>query len=94
MADARLTLAIACPSLAAAQDLSERIEADPNLDPSAVAINETDEQRGAWEVVVYFADAAEAERARVSYGGKVRELPSRDWVRDSLAGLSPVAAGR
>ncbi len=94
MAEARLTLVVACPSLAAAQTLSEVIEADIRLEPLAVAINETDETRGLWEVVAYFADAGEAERARSAVGGDIRLLASRDWVRESLAGLSPVSAGR
>lgn len=94
MAEARLTLAIACPSLAAAQDLSEKMGADAGFDPLAVAINETDEARGLWEVVAYFADGGEAELARLALGGEIHVLRPRDWVRESLAGLAPVSAGR
>ncbi len=63
-------------------------------DPSAVTINETDERRSTWEVVAFFASAAETEAACASFGGAIAPLPDTDWVRQSLTGLAPVTAGR
>lgn len=97
MSDARFTLTIPCLPLAEAQALADRIDEDPACDCLAVAVNETDEARSLWETVAYFADRAEAEAARQRLGegeAAVAPLPITDWVRQSLEGLPPVAAGR
>ncbi len=69
-----------------------------------IAVSLSDLGGGRWRVEVHFADAAEkeavqdavaaaagAEAAAALHFGAVREA---DWVRQSLAGLQPVAAGR
>jgi ribosomal protein L11 methyltransferase len=95
MADeARYTLIISGLGLADAQALTERIETDIRLDPKAVAINESDEEAQRWETVVYFGSEAEAAVAREIVGGEIARLPDADWVKRSLEGLAPVAAGR
>jgi ribosomal protein L11 methyltransferase len=94
MSAARFTLAISALSLPDAQALAERIESDIAHDPLAVTINETDEAQSLWETVTYFAELAEAEAARNDFGGAIMPVPDTDWVRQSLAGLAPVTAGR
>jgi ribosomal protein L11 methyltransferase len=97
MAEARFTLTLPGRSLAACQELADRIEADVALDPLAVAITETDEAGGLWDVVAYFADEAEAGAAArhlAIAGARLAPLPAQNWVRQSLEGLAPVAAGR
>lgn len=97
MAVTRFTLTIPDLELGAAQELSEAIEDDIRLDALAVAINETDETLSRWEVVAYFASEAEARAAPAALavaGAVIAPLPDEDWVRQSLAGLAPVIAGR
>ena len=97
MSVARFTLTIPDLTLEAAQLLATRIEDHVACDPLAVTINETDETRMLWETAAYFADAAEAEEARVVLAlehGVITALPDTDWVKKSLEGLAPVAAGR
>ncbi len=69
--------------------------------PLAVTLNETDEAARLWNIVAYFTGEAEARRAgehlRPLLGRSifsVAGLPEVDWVRRSLEGLAPVAAGR
>jgi len=69
-----------------------------------VDLNET--ATGRWEIVVYFEQdlqpleiAALAACARAVLGPQapafaVRNLPDRDWVKHSLAGLKPIRVGR
>lgn len=90
MSTARFTLIVSDLGLEPAQDLSD----DPRLEAMAVSINETDEQASRWEVVAYFASEAEAAKARLAIGGVIAKVPDTDWVRKSLEGLAPVAAGR
>lgn len=95
MTAARFTLTISDLDLGAAQALGELIESDIGLD--AIAINETRELPSRWELVAYFESAAEAETARIGLAREsafVAALPDEDWVRQSLEGLPPVAAGR
>lgn len=94
MSVARFTLTISDMPLAGAQALADRIDASIAHDPLAVTINETDETRGSWETVAYFTNEMEADAARLNFGGAVAPLPDADWVRQSLEGLAPVAAGR
>ena len=97
MSVARFTLTIPGLSLDAAQAEASRIEEDFAFDPLAVTINETDEARNLWETVAYFADEAEAAEARLHFAydrGLIAPLPDTDWVKQSLEGLAPVAAGR
>lgn len=97
MTEARFTLALGGFGHDAAMAMTELIEEDLRLDPLAVTINETDEARGLWEVVVYFADEEEAsETARLLARDDmvIAPVPDHDWVRQSLEGLAPVSAGR
>jgi ribosomal protein L11 methyltransferase len=73
------------------------------LDPDAAAISITEERNG-WSVVLYFRDAPNetAVRALVGLASdaatanalKFETIAATDWVKASLAGLEPVAAGR
>ncbi|MFO1123310.1 MAG: 50S ribosomal protein L11 methyltransferase [Hyphomicrobiales bacterium] len=97
MSEARFTLTVPGLTHDRATALATELESDLLLDPLAVVINETDESRGLWELVLFFADDTQAQDARHRPAltvGRIVALPDRDWVRDSLAGLSPVAAGR
>jgi ribosomal protein L11 methyltransferase len=81
-------------ALAAAQALADAIDESFAHDPLAVTINETDEAWNVWETVAYFANEEDAATAREVFGGTIAPLPEADWVRQSLQGLTPVAAGR
>ncbi len=97
MTVARVVLTIPALTLAAAEEASVLFEEDFRIEPLAVAINETDEVKGLWETVVYFASEAEARDARNNLdfpNAEISTLPETDWVRHSLQGLPPVAAGR
>lgn len=77
--------------------LASTVEDKLQLDPLAVIINETDEASGRWEVVLFFAEEAEAlvaSRLLQQPAASVAPLAQQDWVRQSLAGLAPVTAGR
>jgi ribosomal protein L11 methyltransferase len=83
-----------------AGELAALIEDRPDP-PLAVAINETDEAARMWNLVAYFESEAEARQAGerlLPFLGPsalaVVALPDVDWVRRSLEGLAPVAAGR
>jgi ribosomal protein L11 methyltransferase len=83
-----------------AGELAALIEDQPDP-PLAVSLNETDEAGRIWNLVAYFAGEAEArqagERLRpllAKTAFSVAALPAVDWVRRSLEGLAPVAAGR
>ncbi len=97
MATARVMLTIPALTLVAAEETANLFENDFRINPLAVAINETDEVKSLWEVVIYFADAAEAHEAQQLLqlsSGIVSVLPDTDWVKHSLEGLAPVVAGR
>jgi ribosomal protein L11 methyltransferase len=97
MTEARFTLTVPALSHDAANDLATALEEDLRLDPLAITINETDERQALWEVALYFADEEEAAAARgiaALSGGIIAPMPQQDWVRRSLEGLAPVAAGR
>jgi ribosomal protein L11 methyltransferase len=77
--------------------LAERIENDFQLEPLAVTINETDEALALWETVAWFEDdeTARAARSHLHWpSATIASVPDVDWVRRSLEGLAPVAAGR
>jgi ribosomal protein L11 methyltransferase len=85
---------------ARANELACVVEGEPDP-PLAIALNETDEARRIWNLVVYFAGEAEAraagERLRPLLGRSsftIASVPDLDWVRRSLEGLAPVVAGR
>ncbi|MFN0192326.1 MAG: 50S ribosomal protein L11 methyltransferase, partial [Aestuariivirga sp.] len=66
-------------------------------DPLAVSVNETDAQKGLWNVVAYFeteTDAGSARDALELKAASIDPLPESDWVANSLSGLAPVMAGR
>jgi ribosomal protein L11 methyltransferase len=92
----RFTLTLAGLQLGEAQKLAARIEDDWRAEALAVAFNETDEARGLWETVAYFADeaGARAADAALELHGVITPLPDTDWVARSLEGLAPVTAGR
>jgi len=96
-AEARFTLTVPAARFAAADALVSRLEENPLFEPMAITINETSAAEPLWEIVLYFATAEEAEDA-LSFdglaGGVIAAVPERDWVRQSLDGLSPVSAGR
>ena len=97
MTEARFMLTIPALRHDAANELASALEEDFRLDPLAITINETDEALGLWEIALYFATEEEAAEARGIKGlahGAIAPMPEEDWVRQSLAGLAPVAAGR
>lgn len=97
MQDARFTLTQGGLSHDAALTLMEHIENHAAVYAVAVSVNETDEAVALWETVAWFETAAEATVASVDLSlphAVVREVEQRDWVRESLAGLAPVRAGR
>lgn len=96
----QFTLTIDGLTEAKAGELASFIE-DLESPPLAVTLNETDEAGRIWNVVAYFADEAQArdagEHVRPLLGDSsftIAALPDVDWVRRSLEGLAPVAAGR
>ena len=97
MSAARFTVSFGGLSHARAFEVMDLLENDLRLDPLAVSINETDEAKALWETVAWFALLEEADAARVVMAlpySVVSAVPERDWVRESLAGLGPVSAGR
>lgn len=97
MTQVRFTLTLPSQSLDLAQTLADAIGEHVSLDALAVTVNETDEARALWNTVAYFEDEASAVFARSMLGidgGMVEAVPDVDWVRRSLEGLAPVAAGR
>jgi ribosomal protein L11 methyltransferase len=97
MSIARVTLTIGNLSHEASHHLSEQIENDFRLDPLAVTINETDEAQGLWETVAWFETSELADEARSMLEKPqaiIADVPDLDWVKRSLEGLAPVAAGR
>ena len=97
MTEARFTLTIPGIAHDAAVATADEMEEDFRLEPLAITINETDEAKGLWEVVLYFGarhEAAEAAETLGLEGAVIAPVPDRDWVRQSLEGLAPVIAGR
>ena len=77
----------------------DKIEAHLHVEAIAVTINETDETQALWETVGWFETEEEAVAARSTFINEAAQsavvpVPERDWVRESLAGLAPVVAGR
>jgi ribosomal protein L11 methyltransferase len=94
---ARFTLTGPARSLEQAQALADKIDEHVAIDAMAVTVNETDEAKALWNIVAYFEDEAAAQQARdlLKLGeATITEVPDVDWVRQSLLGLAPVAAGR
>ena len=85
-----------------AESLADGLEQDVLSDMLAVSITEVDEATAAWELIAYFASAADAEAAArfaTSHGAPegacvIEALPQTDWVAETLKGLAPVTAGR
>ena len=92
------------PALArqAADDLSDVLQDCPWPEALAVSMVETDEARDLWQVEAIYAEEPEiagveaaVARAGLASGGlEISAVPHKDWVRESLAGLAPVVAGR
>jgi ribosomal protein L11 methyltransferase len=69
-----------------------------------VAVSLSDAGRGRWQVAIHFRGEAKRERVRGAVAAAVGaeaaaalqfgSVEAADWVRQSLAGLRPVAAGR
>ena len=81
---------------AEARSLSDVLEEDSEA-ALAVSLNEVDEETGEWEVIAYYPvleAALRAERRMARPNAVVSAVPDVDWVRRSLEGLAPVAAGR
>jgi ribosomal protein L11 methyltransferase len=81
-------------SYGTAEDLTVKFE---SFGAVAATINETDEAAAIWEAVGYFETEDAAELARGAIGledATTGVLAEIDWVRRSLEGLAPVAAGR
>lgn len=87
---------------AEAEALAEALDLAITPDTLAVSITETDETAKLWELIAYYADAEEAQKAaQMARAAGVAEaciavagLPQTDWVAQSLKGLAPVRAGR
>lgn len=97
MTEARFTLTLPDLPHDAANELASALEENFLLDPLAITINETDEAKGLWEVVLYFGSEEEAGEAKGIIGmeaASIAPMPQQDWVRQSLEGLAPVTAGR
>ncbi|MFL5259080.1 MAG: 50S ribosomal protein L11 methyltransferase [Hyphomicrobiales bacterium] len=67
-------------------------------EPLAISRNETDETNAVWEIIAYFGGETEARRAAETLApfgaAHIDQVHETDWVRRSLEGLPPVAAGR
>ena len=97
MSQARFTLTLPSQSLDLAQALADTIDEHLYIDAMAVTVNETDEANALWNTVGYFEDETSARHACATLnidGGVLAPVPDVDWVRRSLEGLAPVAAGR
>jgi len=82
---------------AEARSLSDVLEEDGEEPALAVSMNEIDETAGEWEVIAYYPVLEAALRAKRRIArphAAVSAVPDVDWVRRSLEGLAPVAAGR
>ncbi len=86
----------------AADQLSDVLQDCPWPEALAVSMVETDEARDLWQVEAIYADKPDVsgiddamQRAGLASGElAVSAVPQKDWVRESLAGLAPVVAGR
>ncbi len=97
MSQDRFTLTLPSQSLDLAQTLADTIDQHLQIDAMAVTVNETDDTLALWNTVAYFEDEASAHLASTTLnidGAIIAAVPDIDWVRRSLEGLSPVAAGR
>ena len=83
-------------------ELSDVLEACPWPEALAVSMVETDEARDLWRIEAIYGDEPDStgiddalRRAGLDYPGlAIAAVPQKDWVRESLAGLAPVVAGR
>ncbi len=92
------------PGLArlAAMELSDVLEACPWPEALAVSMVETDETNDLWRIEAIYAGEPDSsgiddamQRAGLDNEGlTITPVPQKDWVRESLAGLAPVVAGR
>jgi ribosomal protein L11 methyltransferase len=96
VSEARHTLTLPATSHDQALAQADALESDMRFDALAVVVNETDEAKSLWEAVAYFESKEEAVDAHATLGGDARidAVPDVDWVRQSLQGLAPIAAGR
>ena len=97
MSTSRFTLTFPDLSHDGAFERMDEIENHLGVDALAVTINETDEDKGLWETIVWFETVTEAEATRLAFSPApcvIAEVPDKDWVKLSLEGLAPVVAGR
>ena len=95
---------LSSPDLArqTATELSDVLEACPWPEALAVSMVETDEARDLWRVEAIYADEPASTEIEVALqragldnaGLTIAAMAQKDWVRESLAGLAPVIAGR
>jgi ribosomal protein L11 methyltransferase len=88
--------------LITAQAIADHIA--ERLAPVDIAVSLSDAGCGRWQVAIYFRDEAEREPVRAAVaaaagaeaaaGLQFGSVETADWVRQSLAGLQPVEAGR
>jgi ribosomal protein L11 methyltransferase len=77
-----------------AERIGERLE---TLDATAVSLDELDDAKSLWRVSAFFESDIAAARALAALerrDAKLGFVVEVDWVRRSLEGLAPVAAGR
>ena len=83
-------------------ELSDVLEACPWPEALAVSMVETDEAGDLWRIEAIYGDEPDStgiddalRRAGLDHAGlAIAAVPQKDWVRESLAGLAPVVAGR
>ena len=102
IADAPSLVARLDTDLIIAQAVADRIAERFGLEDIAVSLS--DAGGGRWQVAIHFRDEAERERVRDAVAAAVGaeaaaalqfgSVEAADWVRESLAGLRPVEAGR
>jgi ribosomal protein L11 methyltransferase len=102
IADAPSLLASLDTDLTTAQAIADHIA--ERLAPADIAVSLSDAGGGRWQVEIHFGDQMEREPVRAAVAAAVGaeaaaalqfgSLEAADWVRQSLAGLQPVAAGR
>jgi ribosomal protein L11 methyltransferase len=100
-ADAATTVAMFETDEQSAQHIADLVTETFAADDVAVSL--VDDGAGRWRVAIHFRTAPDATTIRqlvAAAGGDAAEtlrfdrVAATDWVRDSLAGLPPVAAGR
>ena len=100
--DSTTVARLVCADKTAARRIADLL--DEMLDGDEVACASFEADDGSWQVALHFADLpdqAELRRLVASAAGEdaaaaliIETVETRDWVAESLAGLTPVRAGR